>query len=224
MRDQEAARQLRRALRLLGLVVLPVGLAWLVTAAVLGDFASFIIGLLGLSFAGYVLIEHRTSGERPVATIATRVAVATELVVVCAATIEPSLSIPMTMAAVVPPILALAYAPHRTVVRLTIVGALVGTWAAVAPRLVPWSSNLVAPLNVLLPVSSLILAYVVFLTFLVHASRRQRETADELRTAIAMSRELSQTLDPERVGELIARHRPRHRRHRLCPQHVGPLR
>jgi diguanylate cyclase (GGDEF)-like protein len=206
MRDQEAARQLRRALRVFGLVVLPLATAWLIAAAVLTDLSAFLVSLAGLSFGAFMLIESRISGDRPASSIATRAAVVTEVAIFTAVTIEPSLAIAMTMTSLIPPILAFAYAGHRTVIRLTVVGALVGTWSALTPVLVPWPSDLAAPLNTILPVGSLVLAYGIFLMFLLNASNRQAETADELRTAITMSRELSQTLDPQLVGDLIARH------------------
>jgi diguanylate cyclase (GGDEF)-like protein len=206
MRDLDAARQLRRALRVFGLIVLPVAGAWLVVAAVMHDLSSFLVGTAGLLFGAFMLIESRISGERTASSIATRAAVVTEVAILVAVTIEPSLAAAMTMTALVPPILAFAYAGHRTVIRLTIVAGLVGTWAALTPFIVPWPSDLQPPLSALLPVSSLVLGYGVFLMFLLNASNRQRETADDLRTAIAMSRELSQTLDPQLIGDLIARH------------------
>ncbi|HZM73265.1 MAG TPA: EAL domain-containing protein [Candidatus Polarisedimenticolia bacterium] len=206
MRDLEAARQLRRALRVFGLIVLPLAGAWLVVAAVMNDLSSFLVGTAGLLFGAFMLIESRISGERSASSIATRAAVVTEVAIFVAVTIEPSLAVTMTMTALIPPILAFAYADHRAVIRLTVVAGLVGTWAALTPFIVPWPTDLEPPLSVLLPVSSLVLGYVVFLMFLLNASNRQRETADDLRTAVAMSRELSQTLDPQLIGDLIARH------------------
>ena len=206
MRDLEAARQLRRALRVFGLIVLPVAGAWLLVAAVMDDLSSFLVGTAGLLFGAFMLIESRISGERSASSIATRAAVVTEFAIFMAVTIEPSLAVAMTMTALIPPILAFAYASHRVVIRLTVVAGLVGTWSALTPYLIPWPSDLAPPLSVLLPVGSLVPAYAVFLMFLLNASNRQRETADELRTAVAMSRELSQTLDPQLIGDLIARH------------------
>ena len=206
MRDLEAARQLRRALRVFGLAVLPFNLVWLVAAAVVMDLSTFLVALFGLLFGAFMFIESRISASRPASSIATRAASVTEAAIVLAATIEPSLSGAMAMAALIPPVLALAYTAHRVVIRLTVVAGLVGTWAALAPHVVPWPSDLAPPLSIVLPVASLVAGYGIFLMFLLNASNRQRETADELRTAIAMSRELSQTLDPQLIGDLIARH------------------
>ena len=206
MRDLEAARQLRRALRVFGLSVLPFNLFWLLAAAALRDVSAFLVAVIGLVFGAFMFIESRISAGRSASSIATRAAIVTEVAIVLAATIETSLSVVMVMAALIPPVLAFAYTAHRVVIRLTVVAGLVGTWAALAPHLVPWPSDLVAPFSVLLPVASLVVAYGVFLMFLLNASNRQAEAADDLRTAIAMSRELSQTLDPQLVGDLIARH------------------
>src|SRR6266508_2886249 len=145
MRDLEAARQLRRALRVFGLSVLPLGLAWLIAAAIIGDVSALLVGLLSVVFGIFMLVEYRTSSRRSASSIATRAAVVTEVAIVLAATIETSLAIPMTMAALIPPVLAFAYTGHREVIRLMVVGGVVGTWSALAPHVLPWSSDLIAP-------------------------------------------------------------------------------
>src|SRR5262249_19878879 len=144
------------------------GFVWLLTAAVVGDVSAFVVGVLNVLFAAFILIEYRTSGTRPVSAIATRAAIVTECAVFGAATIEPVLAIPLTMAALIPAVLALAYAERRTVIRLMIAGGLVGTWSAIASHVLPWRSSLIAPLDVILPVGSLVLAYGVFLIFLLN--------------------------------------------------------
>ena len=206
MRDQDAARQLRRALGLFGLIIMPVGLVWLGLAAVLGNPVALAVGSVAVLLAGSFLVMYRTSSHRSAASLATRAAVVMQIAILVTATIEPLVAVPLTMAALIPAVLTLAYAERTVVIRLMIVGGLVGTWAAVAPHVVPWGSHFGWPLDVVLPVGSLILSYGVFLVFLLNASDRLTDTATELRTAIAMSRELSQTLDPQLVGDLLARY------------------
>ena len=206
MRDLDAARQLRRALGLFGLVVLPVGLTWLVVAASLGDPAAFAVGLVAVGLSGWFLIEYRLSSTRSAASLATRGAVVTQIAIFLGGTAEPLIAVSLTMAALIPAVLALAYAERRIVIRLMVSGALVGTWAAITPYVLPWGSNFGWPLDFVLPMSTLVLSYGIFLMFLLSASGRLTDTAAELRTAMAMSRELSQTLDPQLVGDLIARH------------------
>ena len=53
---------------------------------------------------------------------------------------------------------------------------------------------------------TLIIAFGLLLVFLLEVSRRLKSTADDLRSVVAMSNDLSRTMDPQLVGDRIARH------------------
>ncbi|HEX5591382.1 MAG TPA: EAL domain-containing protein [Candidatus Limnocylindrales bacterium] len=199
-------RQLRRHVGIFGLVVLPLGVVWATVGLALGDRTLSAVGVVAVAFATWLLLEHRTSARRPAASLATRVALATNLAIVVAVTAEPLIGVPMTMSALIPAVLALAYVERQVVGRLMLLGAATGTYAALAPSIFPWTSSFGAPLDLLIPTSTLVVAYAIFHVFLWTASSRLTETATELGTAMALSREVAHTLDPQLVGRIIARH------------------
>jgi diguanylate cyclase (GGDEF)-like protein len=204
--DPRAHRQLRRAIGVFGMVVLPVGFVWLVLGLAIRDPALAAAGGIGISFGAWMLNEYRTSLHRPAAALATRAALATNIAIVAGVTAEPVIGLAMTMAAVIPAVLALVHVGRRVVARLMLFGALTGTYAALAASFLPWVSHFPSPLDVLLPTSALVIAYTIFQVFLWDASSQLTDTANELSAAVALSREVAQTLDPHIVGRIIARH------------------
>src|SRR4026209_1950985 len=106
----------------------------------------------------------------------------------------------MTMAALIPAVLALVHVGRRIVGRLMLLGALTGIYAALAASFLPWVSHFPSPLDVLLPTSTLVVAYAIFSVFLWNTSGQLTETATELSAAIEPSREVGQTLDPRAAG------------------------
>jgi diguanylate cyclase (GGDEF)-like protein len=206
MTDRQPQRQLRRAIGIFGLIVIPVGLTWLVVGLVSADSALVAVSAVGIVFGAWMLLEYRTSAGRQPANLATRAAIATNVAIAVAVTAEPLIGIAMTMSALIPAVLALAYVDRKVVGRLMLFGAITGTYAALAPSLLPWATHLGLPWDVLLPTSTLIVAYAIFHVFLWNASTQLSDTAHELNEAMALSREVAQTLDPQAVGRIIARH------------------
>ena len=206
MMDRQPQRQLRRAIGFFGLIVLPVGLFWLAIGLLSMDRAVIAVAIVAIVFASWMLLEYRTSAARRAADLATRAALATNVAIVVAVSAEPLIGVAMTMSALIPAVLALAYVDRLVVRRLMILGAITGTYAALAPSLLPWASHLGLPWDVLLPTSTLVVAYAIFHVFLWNASTQLSDTAHELSEAMALSREVAQTLDPQAVGRIIARH------------------
>jgi len=204
--DSRAQHQLRRAIGVFGAIVVPVGIFWAFLGVALHDAALIAGGLVALAFAAWMLVEHRTSGSRPAASLATRAALATNVAIVGGVTAEPVIGIAMTMAAIIPAVLALVYVDRRVVGRLMLLGGITGTYAALASSFLPWVSRYDNPINVLLPTTTLIVAYLIFHVFLWNASSRLTDTAAELGAAMSLSREVAQTLDAQLVGRIIARH------------------
>src|SRR5260370_33482408 len=87
-----------------------------------------------------------------------------------------------------------------------LLGAATGTYSALAYSLLPWATHFGLPFDVMLPTSTLVVAYAIFHLFLWNASGQMTDTATELNAAMALSREVAQSLDPQLVGRSIARH------------------
>jgi diguanylate cyclase (GGDEF)-like protein len=204
--DPRAQRQLRRAIGIFGAIVLPVGAVWVILGLALHDSPLLAVGGVALAFATWMVYLHWSSEHRPAASLATRAALATNLAIIGGVTAEPVIGIAMAMAAIIPAVLALVYVDRRLVGRLMLLGGITGTYAAVADAFLTWASRFPSPLDVLLPASTLVVAYMIFHLFLWNASGQLTEAASELNAAIDLSREVAQTLDPQLVGRIIARH------------------
>src|SRR5260370_22035408 len=106
-----------------------------------------------------------------------------------------------------------------------LLGAATGTYSALAYSLLPWATHFGLPFDVILPTSTLVVAYAIFHVFLWNASGQMTDTATQLNAAMALSREVAQSLDPHLVGRSIARHiaAPAHASHHLlCTQSRAP--
>jgi diguanylate cyclase (GGDEF)-like protein len=204
--DPRAQRQLRRAIGVFGAVILPFDLVWLLIAVVIRDSALVGAALVALVFGAWLVLEYRTSQHRSARNLATRIAIGLYVTIVAAVTVEPPLGVALATGAVVPSVLALVHVDRRVVLRLMLLGALVGTYAAVASWLLPWGSHFPGLLDLALPTSTLLIAYGIFQIFLWNASSQLAETASELTAAMDLTREVAQTLDPVLVGRIIARH------------------
>jgi diguanylate cyclase (GGDEF)-like protein len=202
----QSQRVLRRSIGIFGLVVLPVGVVWLVVGAFIRDPSLMGVGVVGVVFASWILLEHRRSERWPASRLAARAALATNVAIVAGVSAEPMIGVPMTMSALIPAVLALAYVERPLVGRLMLLGAITGTYAALASSILPWTSHFGLPLDLILPTSTLVIAYAIFHVFLWNASGQLTDTATELGAAMALSREVAQTLDPQLVGRIIARH------------------
>ncbi|TAL06032.1 MAG: EAL domain-containing protein [Chloroflexota bacterium] len=207
MRVPRAVRRpIRPAVRLFGLVVLPTSLFWAGFGVVINDPALVALGLVGAGFATWLLYEHHTSAQRTDAQVAVRVAVATNIAALLAATAEPITGLGLAIGALVPAIMGLTYLDRSAMRRLMSVGILTGTYAAVASLLLPWGSNFAFPLNVVLALTTFAIAFAVYHLFLWNASGQLTDTAAELGAVIELSREIALTLDPQQVGRIIAEH------------------
>jgi len=204
--DPRAQRQLRRAIGLFGAVVLPFDLIWLVVSLAINDRALVGVSLVAIGFGGWLLFEYRTSHHRSASVLATRIAIALYVTIVAAVTVEPPIGVAMATAAVVPAVLALTHVARRVVLRLMLIGAGVGMYAAIAGAVLPWGTHFPGPLDLLLPTSTLLVAYAVFQIFLWNASSEMAATANELSATMDLTREVAQTLDPDVVAGIIARH------------------
>ncbi|HYK94725.1 MAG TPA: EAL domain-containing protein [Candidatus Dormibacteraeota bacterium] len=206
MTDWGNSAGLRRALRVFGMVVLPVGVFWSAIGFAVGATSLATVGLVAAIFALWLLIEARRGAHRSEATLATRVALATQLTAVCAVLAEPMIGVAIALGALLPVLLALPYVGRRALSGLMAVGAGVGAFALAAPSILPWGLRETSLLATFLPTSTLVIVFLLFLLFLWNGSARMTNTTTELRHVIEMSHDLAATLDPLDVGNALARH------------------
>jgi diguanylate cyclase (GGDEF)-like protein len=206
MVNREPAESLRRAIAIFGLVVLPVGVIWSAVGFIIGDRSIVAVGAVAAVFGAWLVSERISSRRRSASSIATRVALMTQVTAVFAVAAEPTIGLPIAMGSLIPVVMALAYVERRTLTSLMVASAVVGMFAAIAPSLMPWGSHFGNALDTVLPTSTLIIVYGLFQLFLYNASVQVTDTASELRHALEMSHDLATTLDPQEVGNLIASH------------------
>ena len=82
----------------------------------------------------------------------------------------------------------------------------VGIGSVLAGEIVPASTAIPAHLTSALGFMTLILTFGLLLVFLLEVSQRLSSTAKDLRSIVVMSNDLSRTMDPQLVGDRIARH------------------
>jgi diguanylate cyclase (GGDEF)-like protein len=206
MSDPRAHRKLRRSIGIFAVLVAPFSMAWTAFGVVAGDPALVAVGMVGLACSAFMAVLWATSAQLPASALAIRAAIGTNVAIVAAVTAEPAVSVAMTMAAIIPPVLALVHVSRKIVLRLMVVGTATSAYAAVAPSFIPWGSVFPFPVDIVLPVMTLVVAYLLFQLFLWNASGQLTEAATELTAAMDLSREVSQTLDPQQVAKIIARH------------------
>ncbi len=173
MTDRGKADSLRRALRVFGMIVMPVGIFWAAIGfAAGGGFTLASVGIIAAVFAMFLLLESRVGMRRSEADVAIRVAVATQVTAVCAVVAEPVIGTAIALGSLIPVVLALPYVRRTALSRLMVISAIVGMTALLAPAIVPWGVRFDSSLAVVLPTSTLIVVYVLNQLFLWNASTR----------------------------------------------------
>ena len=206
MTDRGRAQALRRALRLFGVMVMPAGILWAMIGVAVGATSLAAVGAVAAAFAAWLLVEARDSQERAEASLATRIAVGTQVTAVAAVVAEPVIGTAVALGTLIPIVMALPYVGRQALSGLMAISAAVGAFSLLAPSILPWGSHADSLAAVLLPGTALIIVYVLFQLFLWNASTRLTDTTSELRHVVEMSHDLGSTLDPKDVGHRLARH------------------
>jgi diguanylate cyclase (GGDEF)-like protein len=197
---------LRRALRIAGLVVLPVGLFWGAIGIALEAPSLVALNAVAIALGVWLVIESMRSGGGDDAALALRVAVATEGAAMGAVIAEPSIGTAVALACLIPVLLAMPYVSHRVLNRLILLSAGAGAFTLGAPSILPWAPHAATTVPDVVATAAKVVVYVLFLLFMWHSSRRVGDTTAELRHVLQMSHELSMTMDPSGVGHGLARH------------------
>ena len=206
MTDRGKADSLRRALRVFGMIVMPVGVFWAIVGWVVGGLTLASVGAVAAVFALFLLVESRIGANQSEEELATRVAFSTQVTAVGAVVAEPVIGTALALGSLIPVVLALPYVRRAAMSRLMVASAVVGIICLTAPAIIPWGVRFDSTVGVVLPTTTLIIVYVLFQLFLWNASTRLSDTTQELRHVIEMSHDLAATLDPKDVGHRLARH------------------
>ncbi|HET9850976.1 MAG TPA: EAL domain-containing protein [Candidatus Limnocylindrales bacterium] len=206
MTDRGKADALRRALRIFGWIVLPLGVAWSPVGVALNAPAMALSGLIAAGFGAWLLIESKRAPGRSESDLALRIATGGQITAVLIAAAEPTIGFAVAVGSLIPIILALPYVRRESLTTLMAVSAAVGAFSLAAPSILPWGSTFEDSLAFAVPTGAVVVVYVLLQLFLWNASTRLTDTTSELRHVIQMSHDLAATLDPKDVGHRLARH------------------
>jgi len=200
------ARQLRLMLLAVALTTAAVAFLEILAGFLFRESRAVGLGVAAVGYAG--LVAYLTSAietigrERVVAWVA-----ALTLGLLGTATIiDPSLAPAMAIAALLPAVLVLPFLGGRAVGRTLLIAGVVGIGSVIAGELLPVGDRLPIEVTRGIAAMTLVVSYVFLLIFLWEVSRRMKATADDLRSIVAMSNDLARTMDPQLVGDRIARH------------------
>jgi diguanylate cyclase (GGDEF)-like protein len=177
-----------------------------VAGAAYGEPRAIAIGLATVAYAGWLhrIARQLETSERE--KVVKRIAGVTLGLIAAAAVLEPNVAPAMAIAALLPAVLVLPFLNGRGVGRILVIAGIVGLASVVAGQVVPSSSRLPTAVTGTLAFATLVLAYGFLMFFLWEVSRRLATTTDDLRSVVAMSNDLSRTMDPQQVGDRIVRH------------------
>ena len=199
-------RQLVLMLRAVAIAAVTVGTAEATAGVVFGEPRSVLLGSASVAYA--IWIARQAGGVRSArrAAVLARIAGVTLGLVATASILEPTVAYAMVIASLLPGVLVLPFLGSRAVGRILAIAGVVGIGSVVAGEFIPHSQRLPPALSGGIAFLTLILSFGFLLIFLWEVSRRMKATADDLRSIVAMSNDLSRTMDPQLVGDRIARH------------------
>jgi diguanylate cyclase (GGDEF)-like protein len=198
--------QLGLLIRAVGLAIIPIDILEIIVGIAFGEWRAIVLGVASTAFGIWLILLSRRPDRLGQEATITRLAAATLALIAAAAVLEPAVAVAMAVAALLPGVLVLPILGSRGVRRVLIMVGVVGIGSAVAGQFIPRSSLLPDGLAGALAFAAGILAYVFLLFFLWEVSRRLKNTTDDLRSVVAMSNDLSRTMDPQMVGDRIVRH------------------
>ena len=206
-RDGEAWRaQLHLFVRWINLVVFAFGLVLTIVSVVYPYPQEVIDAALLLGFAAWIRVAWRRAASGDVRPFVTRMALFILGIIVLNAVLQPVAVAELTVAALLPVVIVLPHLDDRSLRRL-----LFGTWlgcvfVAVMGELVPVTAPLPGGVTSLLRVSTMTITIGLTVMLLWQFTSRHKAATRELGSLVALSSDLAQTLDPRRIGDLMAEH------------------
>ena len=206
-REGEAWRaQLHLFVRWINLVVFAFGLVLAIVSVVYPYPQEVIDAALLLGFAAWIRVAWRRAASGDVRPFVTRMALFILGIIVLNAVLQPVAVAELTVAALLPVVIVLPHLDDRSLRRL-----LFGTWlgcvfVAVMGELVPVTAPLPGGVTSLLRVSTMTITIGLIVMLLWQFTSRHKAATRELGSLVALSSDLAQTLDPRRIGDLMAEH------------------
>jgi diguanylate cyclase (GGDEF)-like protein len=199
------SREIHRFVRWAGFAAAALGCLALVIGLVMGQPPSVLLGIFTITFASWLV--RVTNGPPSILGEGTivSIALATLGVIVLAAILDPTSVRSVGIAALIPAVFVVPFVGTRWIVRMLILGGGVGLTATLVGT-AGQNGTLPNAVEMLRSVGSVGVAYGFLILFLWSVSRRLRESADDLAVVVDMSGDLAQTMDPQLVGDRIARH------------------
>jgi diguanylate cyclase (GGDEF)-like protein len=198
--------QLELLMRAVAIAAAIVGAPHAALGVLYGDPRAVALGVLTIGYAAWLMWESariETVGRTRTITMIADVSL---VMIAVAAVLQPSIAAAMAIASLLPAVVTLPFLERREVRRVLLLAGFVGIWSVLAGEIVPASTRIPVHLTSALGLMSLIVAFGLLLVFLLEVSRRMTSTAEDLRSIVAMSNDLSRTMDPQLVGDRIARH------------------
>ena len=199
-------RQLRRLIRAVAIATAAAGMPEAVAGLVFGEPRAAGLGLAAIIYGVWLLRECGALVEIGGPIVLKRMAAVSLALIATASILQPTIAFAMAVAAFLPAVLVLPYLGSRAVGRILGLAGVVAIGSIVSAEFVPTSARLPTTLTGALAFLTLLLAFGFLMIFLWEVSRRMKATADDLRSIVAMSNDLSRTMDPQLVGDRIARH------------------
>jgi diguanylate cyclase (GGDEF)-like protein len=199
-------RELITTVRGVALTVAAISVLSIGAGTIFGEIRVSLIGVLGMAYAVWLMIETRRPieafGERSVV----RVAFATIALIGLSVILMPSIGAALAFASILPVVLALPFASQRATKTLMVAGGTIMVTAWIAGSVLPTSSQVPPRVQEGLNTITVISSVVFLMVLLWQVSRRLKDTAADLRSVVTMSNDLAKSLDPQLVGDGIAQH------------------
>ncbi|HET9346292.1 MAG TPA: bifunctional diguanylate cyclase/phosphodiesterase [Candidatus Limnocylindrales bacterium] len=205
-RPDARQRQLAMLIRAVALAAAVIGAPEALIGLLYDDPRTAVLGLVALGYGTWLAREAGRLAAAGRSRVVARIAMVTLLVIALASALQPTIGPAMAIAALLPAVLTLPFLDASHVRRVLGLAGVVGVWSMLASQILHGSGRIPDHLTSALAFLALVLAFGLLLVFLLEVSRRMKSTADDLRSIVAMSNDLSRTMDPQLVGDRIARH------------------
>jgi diguanylate cyclase (GGDEF)-like protein len=204
--DGRRTRQLGLMVRGISIVATPIGAAEMIAGLAFDEPRAVILGVASIAYAMWLLHLTRDREALGHERTVTQIAVVTLGLIAIAAVLEPTVAVGVAIAALLPGVLVLPFLSSASVGRVLVMTGIVGIGSVIAGQVLPPSDRIPPEIAGVLAFATIAVSYGFLLLFLWDVSRRFKTTAQDLRSVISMSSDLSRTMDPLQVGDRIARH------------------
>jgi diguanylate cyclase (GGDEF)-like protein len=201
--DPDAGR-LDLAIRVLVGVSVGFGLVDLVVGLILGRPGVSAAGVTAGSGGVWLAWEARRHGRARRERVIARLTVVLVVLSVVASAFQPEVAAGAAVATLLPIIIAAPYVDRDRLRAIMFFAGAGGVLCAIFAHASRFASE--SPIGLMLSLPGFIASYLVTLVVVSGVANQLKGSADDLRSVIAMSSDLSKTLDPDRIGDLIAFH------------------